>query len=401
LINLTRLWAGVATPGDGLRYGEKTKGSAPPRQKKVHHRPIVVWNITRGCNLACAHCYISAKRAPDPMELTTSEAKGVADQLADYGVPVVLFSGGEPLVREDLLEVASYAKSKGLRLGLSTNGTLLTRIKVREVMSAGFSYAGISIDGPEVINDKFRGAKGAYEDALMGIRNSLAEGLRVSLRFTLTRYNHQYLDEIFELVEREGIPRVCIYHLGYSGRGEKISERASLTSDETRVAMERCMEWSDRFAQKGLDVEVLTVNNHADSPYLLMRLAEQRPDRVEESARLLALNGGNSSGVGISSIAPLGTVHPDQFSHALTLGNVRTRPFGDIWEDTTNPKMFCLKATPRALLGRCGRCPVLPLCNGNSRARAFADTGSYWESDPACYLTANELDRVAEITVAS
>jgi len=265
----------------------------------VYHRPIVVWNITRGCNLSCVHCYISAKRAPDPMELSTSEAKDVAGQLADYGVPVVLFSGGEPLVREGLLEVASYAKSKGLRLGLSTNGTLLTRIKVREVMSAGFSCAGISIDGPEAINDKSRGAIGAYEDALMGIRNSLAEGLRVSLRFTFTRHNHKYLDEIFELVEREGIPRVCIYHLGYSGRGEKISERASLTSDEIREAMEWCMEWPDRFVQKGLDVEVLTVNNHADSPYLLMRLAEQRPDQVEEAARLLALNGGNSSGVGI------------------------------------------------------------------------------------------------------
>jgi radical SAM protein with 4Fe4S-binding SPASM domain len=335
------------------------------------------------------------------MELSTSEAKDVAGQLADYGVPVVLFSGGEPLVREGLLEVASYAKSKGLRLGLSTNGTLLTRIKVREVMSAGFSCAGISIDGPEAINDKSRGAIGAYEDALMGIRNSLAEGLRVSLRFTFTRHNHKYLDEIFELVEREGIPRVCIYHLGYSGRGEKISERASLTSDEIREAMEWCMEWPDRFVQKGLDVEVLTVNNHADSPYLLMRLAEQRPDQVEEAARLLALNGGNSSGVGISSIAPLGTVRPDQFSNSLTLGNVRTRSFGEIWEDTTNPKMFCLKATPRALMGRCGRCPVLPLCNGNSRSRAFAATGSYWESDPACYPTANELDRVAEITGAS
>ncbi len=391
----------MVTPGDGLRYGEKGNGSGPPRQKSMHHRPIVVWNITRGCNLACAHCYISAKRDPDPLELSWSEAMAVADQLADYEVPVVLFSGGEPLVRQDLLDVAAYAKSQGLRLGLSTNGTLLTKDKVCEVQAAGFSYAGISIDGPQAINDKFRGVKGAFDDALAGIRNSLAEGLRVSLRFTLTRYNHEYLDEIFQMVEREGIPRVCIYHLGYSGRGEKISDRASLTSEETRAAVDRCMEWSDRFAQKGLDVEVLTVNNHADSPYVLLRLAEERPDRLAETARLLALNGGNSSGVGIASIAPLGTVHPDQFSHAMTLGNVLDRSFGQIWEDTTNPQMFRLKATPRALTGQCGECPVLPLCNGNSRARAFAETGSYWASDPACYLSTNELNRIAEIAGAN
>lgn len=401
MINLTRLWAGRGTPGDGLRYGEKVNGSGPPRQRSVHHRPIVVWNITRGCNLSCAHCYISAKRAPDPFELDGPEAFAVADQLADYGVPVVLFSGGEPLVREDVLDVAAHAKSKGLRMGLSTNGTLLTPEKVREVKAAGFSYAGISIDGPKAINDKFRGARGAFDDALAGIRNSLAEGLRVSLRFTLTRYNVAYLDEVFEMVEREGIPRVCIYHLGFSGRGEKISERASLTSEETRDAVDRCLSWSDRFADKNLDIEVLTVNNHADSPYLLLRMAEERPGRLEETARLLALNGGNSSGVGIASIGPLGTVHPDQFSHALTLGNVRDRSFGEIWDDTSNPKMFCLKAKPRALNGRCGRCPVMSLCNGNSRARAFAATGSFWESDPACYLSPGELEQVAEIARAN
>jgi radical SAM protein with 4Fe4S-binding SPASM domain len=219
----------------------------------------------------------------------------------------------------------------------------------------------------------------------------------VSLRFTLTHYNHDYLDEVFELVEREGIPRVCIYHLAYAGRGARISQRADLSTQETRQAVDLCMERTDYLHRKGLNTEVLTVDNHADAVYLALRLVEERPQQARESLPLLQRNGGNASGVGIGAIGPRGDVHADQFSHHRSFGNVGERPFGLIWEDTSDPIMAGLKAKPRSLEGRCGACPALRLCNGNLRVRAETATGSPWGPDPACYLTDTELQKVGAV----
>ncbi|MBI4233344.1 MAG: radical SAM protein [Chloroflexi bacterium] len=396
MLNLTRLWCWVATPGDGLRYGEAQRGDGPPRQAQIHHRPVVAWNITRQCNLHCAHCYISAMDQPDPAELDTPGVLGVVDQLAEYGIPVVLLSGGEPMVRPDILGVAKHAAARGLRVGLSTNGTLLTPDVVRGLRESGVAYVGVSIDGPEAVNDKFRGSRGAFRLALEGIRNAQAAGFRVSLRFTLTRYNHLHLGEVFDLVEQERIPRLCVYHLAYAGRGARISSRADLSHEETRQAVELCLERTEDLHRKGLDTEVLTVDNHADAAYLALRLLEERPPWAQEALRLLLRNRGNASGVGIGSIGPRGDVHADQFSHHRSFGNVRERPFGTIWEDTSNPIMAGLKARPRPLEGRCARCPVLSLCNGNLRVRAESATGDPWAPDPACYLSDAELQRVGE-----
>jgi radical SAM protein with 4Fe4S-binding SPASM domain len=355
---------------------------------------VVVWNITRQCNLFCAHCYIAAIAQRDPLELDTPTAFRVVDDLAGYRIPVLLLSGGEPLSRPDLLEIARYATKRGLRIGLSTNGTLVTPEAARALREAGVAYVGISIDGPEAINDKFRGSRGAFQKALEGIRNAQQEGFRVSLRFTLTRYNHDYLDEVFDLVERERIPRVCIYHLAYAGRGARISQRADLSTQETRRAVDTCLERTDSLHRKGLNTEVLTVDNHADAVYLALRLLEGRPEQAQESLPLLRRNGGNASGVGIGAIGPRGDVHADQFSHHRSFGNVRERPFSLIWDDTSNPVMAGLKAKPRPLEGRCGVCPAIRLCNGNLRVRAETATGSPWGPDPACYLTDAELQKV-------
>ncbi len=394
MLNLTRLWSGASTPGDNLRYGEPSRGDGPPAQPRVHHRPVVVWNITHQCNLFCAHCYISAIAQRDPLELDTPTAFRVVDDLAGYRIPVLLLSGGEPLSRPDLLEVARYATKRSLRIGLSTNGTLVTPEAARALREAGVAYVGISIDGPEAINDKFRGSRGAFQKALEGIRNAQQEGFRVSLRFTLTRYNHDYLNEVFDLVERERIPRVCIYHLAYAGRGARISQRADLSTKETREAVDTCLERTDSLHRKGLNTEVLTVDNHADAVYLALRLLEERPEQAQESLPLLKRNGGNASGVGIGAIGPRGDVHADQFSHHRSFGNVRERPFSLIWDDTSNPIMAGLKARPRSLEGRCGACPALRLCNGNLRVRAETATGRPWGPDPACYLTDAELQKV-------
>ncbi len=396
MLNLTRLWCGVSTLGDGLRYGESPREGGPPRQARVHHRPVVVWNITRRCNLHCAHCYIAAVNQPDPEELDSRTALEVVDQLAAYGVPVLLLSGGEPLARGDILDIARYATSRGLRVGLSTNGTLLTPEVTAALKKAGVSYVGVSIDGPEQVNDHFRGSRGAFSRALEGIRAALAQGFRVSLRFTLTRYNHRYLGQVFDLVERERIPRVCIYHLAYAGRGARISSRADLSPQETRQAVDLCLERTQHLRARGLEAEVLTVDNHADAAYLAFRLLEERPGQARDALRLMLRNGGNASGVGIGAIGPRGDVHADQFSHHRSFGNVRRRPFGHIWEDTSDPVMAGLKSRPRPLEGRCATCPALPLCNGNLRVRAETATGNLWGPDPACYLTDQELSTVGE-----
>jgi len=396
MLNLTRLWCGMPTPGDNLRYGEASRGDGPRPQPRVHHRPVVVWNITRQCNLHCAHCYIAAIDQPDTEELDTEKALRVVDQLVAFEIPVLLLSGGEPLVRPDILQVVQYATRSGLRVGISTNGTELTQDVVRRLSAASVAYIGVSIDGPEAINDKFRGSRGAFRQALEGIRNSLAAGFRVSLRFTLTRYNYPYLGDVFDLVEREHIPRLCIYHLAYAGRGARISDRAELSPEDTRQAVDLCLARTEYLRRKRLDTEVLTVDNHADAAYLALRLLEERPHQARESLELLQRNRGNASGVGIGAIGPLGDVHADQFSHHRSFGNVLERSFGTIWEDTSNPVMAGLKARPRPLEGWCAVCPALALCNGNLRVRAEAATGNMWAEDPACYLSDAELKKVGE-----
>lgn len=396
MLNLTRIWCGAASPGDPLRYGGTAQDRGDPLQRRVHHRPVVVWNVTRRCNLHCVHCYIAATDRPDPQELDIEAALGVIDQLADYGIPVLLLSGGEPLSRPDLLEIAAYAAAKGLKPGLSTNGTMLTPETLSRLQGAGVGYVGVSLDGPEQVHDRFRGSQGAFRRTLEGIRGALASGFRVSLRFTLTRYNYPYLGGVFDLVERERIPRLCVYHLAYAGRGARVSDRAALTHEETRQAVDLCLERAVALHAKGLNTEVLTVDNHADAVYLALRLIEKRPDNSRDALRLLSHNGGNASGVGIGAIGPRGDVHADQFSHHRSFGNVRERAFGAIWEDTSHPVMAGLKARPRPLAGRCATCPALALCNGNLRVRAEAATGDPWAPDPACYLDDAELARVGE-----
>ncbi len=396
MLNLTRLWCGAPTPGDDLRYGEARHSAGQPLVTHVHQRPVVVWNSTLQCNLHCVHCYMAARERPDPKELDIRAAFQVVDQLAAYRIPVLLLSGGEPLARPDALNIVTYAVTKGLRVGLSTNGTLLTPLAVQQLKQSGVTYVGVSIDGPEALNDKFRGTRGAFKLALEGIRNARAEGFRVSLRFTLTNYNHQYLGAIFDLVERERIPRLCVYHLAYAGRGARISSRADLTHEQTRAAVDLCVERTEYLQRKGLNAEVLTVDNHADAVYTALRLLNERPAQASDGLAILRRNGGNSSGVGIGAIGPKGDVHADQFSHHRSFGNVQERPFAAIWEDMTHPMMAGLKACPRPLNGRCASCPALELCNGNLRVRAEMATGDAWAPDPACYLTNSELATVGE-----
>ncbi|MBI2916715.1 MAG: radical SAM protein [Chloroflexi bacterium] len=379
MIGVSKLLCGVPGPGDYLRY-----------DNNVHRRPVVVWNCTQRCNLHCIHCYAESQDRDYPGEFTTAEGLALIDSLAGYGVPVLLFSGGEPFVRPDLLTLVEHAVGRGLRTVISTNGTLITREVAGRLKETGITYVGVSLDGPPSIHDHFRGAQGAFEASLAGIRNCRQAGLRVGVRTTLTRYNARALGDIFDVVEQEGIPRLCFYHLVYAGRGTRIRE-ATLAPEQTRQAVDFIFQHTAELHHRGHPVEVLTVDNHADAPYLYLRVKEQRPERAAQTYGLLRLNGGNSSGVGIGDIDSQGRVHADQFWRHYTFGNVRERPFSEIWEDTSDPLLAGLKDRRTLLKGRCARCQWLDLCGGNFRVRAEAVHGDVWAPDPACYLTDAEI----------
>ena len=379
MISITRLLCDAVGPGDHLRY-----------EKKDVSRPVVVWNCTRQCNLSCIHCYANADSQRSPEEMDTTAGKAFISDLADFGVPVILFSGGEPLLRKDLFPLASLARELGIRVALSTNGTLITDQVAREIKEIDFAEVGISLDGIGTNNDHFRGRDGAFEAALAGIRNCVARGLRVSLRLTITRFNYQEIPAIFRLVEAEGIDRVCFYHLAYSGRGGNL-QKEDITHAQTRSVVDTICEHTLDLYRRGLSKEILTVGNHADGVYLYLKLRDHDPQRADRVLGLLQANGGNNSGIKIGAVDDRGNVHPDQFWWHYSLGNVRQRKFGDIWTDTSEPLLRGLKNRKSLLKGRCAQCQYLDLCNGSLRVRAEAVFGDVWAEDPACYLTDTEI----------
>lgn len=388
MISVTKLLCDTSFYGDSLRYSHGSRGAVHGATDRMG--PVVVWNCTRTCNLKCIHCYAGSESKKYEGELDTQEAKKFIDDLADFRVPVILFSGGEPFVRPDVLDLARYATEKGLRATFSTNGTLIDRNLAQEIKEIGVGYVGISLDGIGENNDRFRGKEGAFDKALAGIENCLAVGQRVGLRFTINRHNYQELEAIFKLIEEVKIPRVCFYHLVYSGRGSHMVEE-DITHEESRAALDLIMEKTLDFHRRGLEKEILTVDNHADGVYIYLKMAQTDPVRAEEIMKLLKRNGGNRTGIAIGAVDWHGNVHPDQFTQNHTFGNVKERPFGEIWSDVSQPILAGLKNRKPLLKGRCASCKWLDVCNGNFRARAEAVTGDFWEADPACYLTDAEI----------
>jgi len=391
MIGISKLYCGTVEPSDALRYGRKSS-ELPSHllQFSKDKRPVVVWNITRRCNLKCIHCYAHAKDQVFDNELTTDEGKNLIDDLSQYKVPVLLLSGGEPTIRKDLPELAAYAIEKGMRAVISTNGTLITQEMARVLKDIGLSYVGISLDGMEKIHDRFRGVKGAYRAALEGIKNCQDAGIKVGLRFTINKFNVTEIENIFNLLEDMDIPRACFYHLVYAGRGSKLVEE-DLTHDETRKAVDLIMDLTKKLHDKGKEKEILTVDNHADGPYLYLRLLKEDPKRAAEVLELLKMNEGNNSGRGIGCISWDGEVYADQFWRHHSFGNVQKRPFSEIWTDTSEPLMKKLKEKKKYVKGRCAKCRWLDVCAGNFRVRAEAVTGDAFAPDPACYLTDEEI----------
>ena len=352
--------------------------------------PVVIWNLIRRCNLACKHCYsISADHA-FPGELSTREALVVMDDLWRFGVRALILSGGEPLLRADLFDLARQAKAMGFYTALSSNGTLIDAAMVRRISDIDFDYVGISLDGLRETHDRFRRLRGAFDRSLAGIRLARDAGLKVGLRFTLTQDNAHDLAPLLELAERERIDRFYFSHLNYAGRGNvnrKDDARHRLTRQAMDLLFETC--WEDQ--ARGAGKEFTTGNNDADGAYFLFWVERRFPERAAHIRAKLAQWGGNASGVNVANIDNLGNVHPDTMWWHYTLGNVRERPFSEIWNDTSDSLMAGLKARPRPVKGRCGACIHLDLCGGNTRVRAQQLTGDPWQEDPGCYLADEEI----------
>jgi len=390
MIGISKLYCGAVEPADVLRYGRQSK-ELPSHllQFSADKRPVVVWNVTRRCNLKCVR-YSNSRNVFYTDELTTGQGKALLADLAAFGSPVILFSGGEPMMRPDLHNLARFAVEQGLRVVISTNGTLITKKEAAVYKKIGLSYIGVSLDGLQEVHDRFRGVKGAYNATLQGIRTARDAGIKVGIRFTISRRNYGEIPAVFDLIEKENIPRACFYHLVYSGRGSKLVEEG-LSHGETRQVVDTILGRTRDLFDRGFQKEILTVDNHADGPYIYLRLLKEDPLRAEEVMQLLKMNEGNSSGHGIGCVSWDGEVYADQFWRIHSFGNVKKRPFSEIWMDKSDEVMAKLKDRKRHVKGRCARCRWLDVCGGNFRARAEAVTGDIWAPDPACYLTDTEI----------
>ncbi len=362
---------------------------APPARKPPG--PVVIWNLARRCNLTCKHCYSISADRDFPGELATEEAFGVMDDLRAFGVPVLILSGGEPLLRHDIFALSARAKSLGFYVGLSTNGTLIDEPMADRIAAIGYDYVGISIDGLRRTHDRFRRLEGAFDAALGGARHCRSRAIKVGLRFTMTQDNAGELPDLLDLMENEGVDKFYLSHLNYGGRGNRNRE-CDVMHRVTREAMDLVFERAWRDAVAGGGREYVTGNNDADGVYLLYWAASRFPaERVAALRTALENWGGNASGVNIANIDNLGNVHPDTFWWHYTLGNVRERPFSAIWSDRSDPLMAGLATKPRPVEGRCGACAHLAICGGNTRVRAHQTSGNFWAEDPACYLSDAEI----------
>jgi radical SAM protein with 4Fe4S-binding SPASM domain len=384
MINISKLYCGLAGESDHLRYGQQNSFG-----------PVVVYNCTNRCNLNCLHCYSSSTSDLSSDELTTAEAKQLLHQLAEANCPVVLFTGGEPLLRNDLFELLAEAKQLTLRTVISTNGTLIDSAAAGKLAGLGVSYVGISIDGDESLHDAFRQSAGCFKVALAGVENCQKAGLKTGLRFTITKQNADKIPVVFDIAAEANIRRICFYHLVKAGRAKSLNSWL-LTPQQTRQAVDTIIEKTEEFVQKKLVDEVLTVGNHADGPYLLLKLQQNSTSKdaartTHNARRFLLANGGNNIGEKIASVGWDGSVYPDQFWRNYPVGNVKDKTFKEIWENPDEPVLNKLRNKSKFADKRCLTCKWFDLCKGNFRFLGSDADIKYWLNEPACYLTDEEI----------
>ncbi|HPS54114.1 MAG TPA: radical SAM protein [Sedimentisphaerales bacterium] len=381
MINISKLYCGLAGESDHLRYN-----------KRNDFGPIAVFNCTKRCNLKCQHCYSSSDKSLNDVELNTDQAINLLDQLKEANCPVVLFSGGEPLLRGDLFELLEYAKKIGLRTVISTNGTLIDEKVAKKLAGVNIGYVGISLDGPKQLHDKFRCVKGCFDKTIAGFKNCQKFGIKAGLRFTITKANKDCVGEMFEIASDNGIRRICFYHLIGTGRAVEILSQ-SLTPEQTRTTIDTLLAKTSEFVGKGLIDEVLTVGNHADGPYLLVKMQQQGNSDFEKAKELLTINGGNKIGEKIACISWDGSVYADQFWRNYCLGNVTIKSFKDIWYSDSDPVLYRLHNKDKFAAEVCLSCRWFELCKGNYRFLGEDSSDENWFNEPKCYLCEEEITK--------
>lgn len=335
---------------------------------------LVAWEITRNCNLSCVHCRASATRGPHSGELDTDSALLLLDQIASVGSPIVILTGGEPLLRSDIFEVARYGTQKGLRMVMAPNGTLITKAMARQMADAGIQRISISIDGPTQKNhDRFRGVEGAFEGALRGIRFARDAGIEFQINTTITKANLGEIERIQNLAVSLGAVAHHIFLLVPTGRGKYIADQ-EITAEE----YEDTLNWFyDQKKQTPLQLKATCAPHY----YRILR-QRARAEGTSVSFKthgLDAVTRGCLGGVGFCFVSHRGIVQPCGFLH-LNCGDVTRRPFSEIWSESG---VFQSLRDYSRLEGKCKACGYRKVCGG-CRARAYEATGNFLAEEPLC-----------------
>jgi len=359
------------------------------KKERVLDGSIAIWNFTNRCNLSCLHCY--SKSTLDEVDtLTTPQIKKTILEMKENGVKFIIFSGGEPLTRKDLFEIAEFCKQNGIITYLSSNGLYFTKSNIQKIVD-NFNYVGVSIDGDESTHDYFRGLKGAFKETLKAVLLANSTGAKVGIRFTMTKDTIDSLEYIFDLVEKHNIPKIYVSHLVYSGRGLD-NLKMDLTKEQRRKAVDFILDKAFEYYKTGRDIEIVTGNMEMDAVLFLNKFAKEYPEFKETMKDRLIKWGGNSAGRKLLNINSEGDVRPDPF-FPFTIGNILKQNFGEIWQK--GELVEKLRIHPRTYIsGICGSCKVIDICNGGSRARAYAISGDLWSEDPSCYLTKEERENI-------
>jgi radical SAM protein with 4Fe4S-binding SPASM domain len=370
-----------------LRVSNLIKSTLEGNNPKGLDYSILIWNLTNRCNLSCLHCYSKAS-VDSKGALTTDEIVNTLPSLINAGIKFIIFSGGEPLLRKDIFEIAQECKKQGIITYLSTNGMYINESNVKNIVE-NFNYIGVSIDGESNIHDSFRGIHGAFERSFGNILKLLKYTDKVGVRFTLTKSTLKSLKFMFNLVERNKIPKIYISHLVYSGRGLE-NLKMDISKRQRRSAVNFIIEKALFYYRTKRNIEVVTGNMEQDAILLLKRFIKEYPDHTEDLYTRLEKWGGNSAGIKLANIDSFGNVKPDPFFPYI-LGNIKEKKFEEIWRDEKNPILNFLRHHPRNIDGRCKDCYFINICNGGSRSRAYAVYRDIKMEDPSCYLLKDEI----------
>ncbi len=372
-----------------FRLSNLIKSTIEDKPSRTLNGSIMIWNFTNRCNLLCHHCYSKAD-ANEKDTLTLEEIKETVSKLKNAGVNFVIFSGGEPLLRKDIFEIAQCMKEHGIMTYLSTNGIYVAEKNVDQIINT-FNYIGISIDGIEEIHDQFRGQKGAYKKSIDAIKLIQEHGGNAGIRFTITKETQDSFYKMFDLCEELNVDKLYLSHLVYAGRGKENLE-IDITKEKRKEFVQFIINKAFEYYKNDSKIDLVTGNMEMDAIMLLNKFKSDYPEKVELLENKLKAWGGNSAGNRLGNMDWAGNVRPDPF-FPFTIGNYLETPFDQIWKSKENEILNKLRQSPREIKGRCSTCKYIEICNGGSRARAYAISGDLWEEDPSCYLTDEEIRR--------